>query len=73
MLNAYWTGVLFGVGVTAFLTGTFVETGVLPEWPGVKVGLVRSVGAVIAAVAVIIAARIRQRQLREAAGGSPPM
>lgn len=73
MLNAYWTGVLFGVGVTAFLTGTLIETSVLPEWPGVKVGLVRSVGAVIASIAVIIAARLRQRQLREAAGGFPPV
>ena len=64
MLNAYWTGVVFGIGLTVFVTGSLVETGVLPAWPGVRVGLVRSVGALVAALAIVSAVRLRQRERR---------
>lgn len=71
MLGAYWTGVVFGAGATAFLTGTLIETGVLPAWPGVPVGLVRSAGALVAAVAIASAVRLRQRE-RRASSAEPP-
>ena len=66
MLNAYWTGVVFGIGLTVFITGSLVETGVLPAWPGVRIGLVRSIGVLVAALAIVSAVRLRRRERRVA-------
>jgi hypothetical protein len=61
MLGMYWLGVACGTGLCVFITGLLIEMNVLPPWPDVPIGLVRSCGAFVAAAAMIGAVRMKRR------------